>query len=82
MFNIKLVLRTWDNPQRVSLGVKNWHSIKYVLKTNYQLEDMKFVVNFEKLVLGSWESPLGATSKDKVLDLNKPPIERHLKMKK
>ena len=68
MFNIKLVFKTWGNPQRVPLRVKYWYSIKYVFKTKFHLKILKFVANNEKAVLDSYESPLG----DKVLDLDKP----------
>ena len=44
-FNIKLVLGP-GLPQRVSLKVKYWYSIKCVTKI------MKFVANFAKSVLG------------------------------
>ena len=71
MFNIKLFFRTWDNPKRVPLRVKNWHSIKYVFKTKIHLKIMKFVANFKKSVLGSYESPLGGNLQRQVLDLYK-----------
>ena len=77
MFNIKLVSRTWDNPQRVPLGVIKWYSIKYVLKTKFKLKNMKFVVNFEKSVLGTQESPLRVYLQRQVLDLNKLYLTTH-----
>ena len=52
-FNIALVFRTWAYPQKVALGMKYWYLIKCV---TLNLKIIKFVINFEKLFLGTYRS--------------------------
>ena len=70
MIQYRICFKDLGQPSKGPLQCKKWYSIKYVFKTNIHLKNHEICRKFRKI--GPKSCFKWVTSKDKVLDLDKP----------